>query len=167
MKLVRLSLRSKAARYRAFWAGQERRASSAGVALFTVDDNVLVVKASYKDYWSFPGGVVDAGETPRQAALRELQEETGLTLHASDLVFALIVDRASVVAETYQFIFESQVGKSLFEKIKLDNSEIVEWALVSRQSIVNADRAYSPTVAHWARREGAYAEMHIKKTTAS
>jgi len=29
--------------------------------------------------WSFPGGKVDEAETPKEAAIRELQEETGLT----------------------------------------------------------------------------------------
>jgi len=29
--------------------------------------------------WSFPGGKIEAGESPQTAAQRELQEETGLT----------------------------------------------------------------------------------------
>ena len=35
------------------------------------------------DAWQMPQGGIDSGETPREAALRELQEETGVT---ADLV---------------------------------------------------------------------------------
>lgn len=33
----------------------------------------------YPGWWTLPGGGIDFGEDPRQAALRELTEETGLT----------------------------------------------------------------------------------------
>ena len=32
------------------------------------------------NYWDFPKGVVEQGEDPQQAAIREVNEETGLTL---------------------------------------------------------------------------------------
>jgi 8-oxo-dGTP diphosphatase len=40
-------------------------------------DRVLLVKHRWRD-WVPPGGTVEPGETPREAAVRELREETGL-----------------------------------------------------------------------------------------
>ncbi|MFH9350090.1 NUDIX domain-containing protein [Kitasatospora sp. NPDC017646] len=39
---------------------------------------VLLLKASYRDQWQFPGGGMDPGEGPAECAARELHEETGL-----------------------------------------------------------------------------------------
>ncbi|HMO45117.1 MAG TPA: CoA pyrophosphatase [Rubrivivax sp.] len=41
---------------------------------------------SHAGQWALPGGRIDAGETPEQAALRELHEEIGLQLGADSLL---------------------------------------------------------------------------------
>ncbi len=41
------------------------------------DDKVLVLKRT-NGFWEFPGGGVNWGEDPRQTAIRETKEETGL-----------------------------------------------------------------------------------------
>src|SRR3569832_292434 len=46
---------------------------------------------THRAQWALPGGRCDAGETPVQAALRELHEELGLAL-APDAVLGLLDD---------------------------------------------------------------------------
>lgn len=52
-------------------------------------------------YWFTVGGGLDPGESPRQGALRETYEETGLSLTADDLV-------GPVWAEVAEFQFEGR-----------------------------------------------------------
>lgn len=42
---------------------------------------IVMVERGDGHGWALPGGRVDPGETPQQAAVRELAEETGLTVH--------------------------------------------------------------------------------------
>ena len=42
--------------------------------------NILLAKPSYKNSWQLPGGGVDGGESPEEAAVREVQEELNLTI---------------------------------------------------------------------------------------
>ncbi|MEE1927261.1 NUDIX domain-containing protein [Streptomyces sp. TRM 70351] len=53
---------------------------AAGVLLFDEEDRVLLVDPTYKPGWEFPGGVVERGEAPARAGMREVAEELGLRL---------------------------------------------------------------------------------------
>lgn len=57
--------------------------------LAVVDDrSILLVKvdAPDRDMWGTPGGLVEVGEDPTVAGVRELEEETGLSADPDDLV---------------------------------------------------------------------------------
>lgn len=52
---------------------------AAGVMLVTDDGMVLLIKRADTGQWAFPGGVIEEGETPETAAVRECEEEIGYT----------------------------------------------------------------------------------------
>ncbi|CAL9606586.1 NUDIX hydrolase [Streptomyces sp. enrichment culture] len=63
---------------------------AAGVLLFDEHDRVLLVDPTYKPGWEFPGGVVEPGEAPARAGMREVAEETGISL--AEVPALLVVD---------------------------------------------------------------------------
>jgi 8-oxo-dGTP diphosphatase len=61
----------------------------AAVIAVTKDNHLLLVKRGVspeKGKWSMPGGYIDYGEDPREAAVREVQEETGLNVRITRLI---------------------------------------------------------------------------------
>ncbi|GAA4614647.1 NUDIX hydrolase [Actinoallomurus liliacearum] len=51
---------------------------AAGVLFFDEEDRVLLVVPAYKDYREIPGGYLEHGESPKEAAAREVEEELGI-----------------------------------------------------------------------------------------
>jgi len=70
------------------------------LAVFTYDVRerlwkVLLVKRGnypHKNCWALPGGFMDPHETLQQAAVRELQEETGLTVSSTQVRMLRLAD---------------------------------------------------------------------------
>ena len=84
------------------------------VALMDEDGRILLVKRRFEPgsgLWSIPGGLVGLGETIREAALRELEEETGLKADINGIVDVVdtIIKEGGLVKYHYVIIvFEAR-----------------------------------------------------------
>ncbi|MET9100839.1 NUDIX hydrolase [Streptomyces antibioticus] len=94
---------------------------AAGVLLFDEQDRVLLVDPTYKPGWEFPGGVVEPGEAPARAGMREVQEETGIRL--TDVPRLLVVDWERPLPPGYGGL------RLLFDGGRLDSADAEELLL--------------------------------------
>ncbi|MEU6098120.1 NUDIX hydrolase [Streptomyces sp. NPDC047079] len=109
---------------------------AAGALFFDAAGRVLMVEPSYKDYWEIPGGYVETGESPLHAAIREVQEELGITPPIGRL---LAVDWAPNEAEGDKvlYLFDGgQLSQDDLAAITLQPEELKSFAFVSSEEIV-------------------------------
>lgn len=88
----------------------EKPVLAVGAVVFK-DDKILLVKrgnAPAENMWAIPGGKVELGETLKEAAQRELLEETGIRIKAGDPVYS------------FEVIQRNESGKILFHYFIVD-----------------------------------------------
>lgn len=79
-----------------------RPRGAAGVLFFDEAGRVLLVKPTYKPGWEIPGGYLRPGESPSDAAAREVREELGVATQVGRL---LVVDWAPNPGEGDKVLF--------------------------------------------------------------
>ena len=112
----------------------------AGALIFNEKNELLIVRISYKSYWSVPGGVVEDNESPRQTCLREIKEEIGLDV--KEIKFVCLdytgADETKDKDESLQFMFSGGVFTAEeIKNIKIDGKEIVEYAFVPMEKVAD------------------------------
>ncbi|MHC8421503.1 NUDIX hydrolase [Streptomyces sp. NB004] len=106
---------------------------AAGVLLFDDHDRVLLVDPTYKPGWEFPGGVVEPGEAPARAGMREVREETGLLL--DDVPALLVVDWERPAPPAYgglRMLFDGgRLDSADAGRVLLPGQELRDWRFVT------------------------------------
>ena len=120
-----------------YYSNLPKKRMGAGALFFDKTGKLLIVKPSYKDYWSIPGGVVDKDESPKEGCLREIREEIGLSISDIEFVSVSYSPDKDDKGESLQFMFDAGVlGDSDISKIKIDGKEIIDFRFVSIEESV-------------------------------
>jgi len=94
-----------------------------------VGEHILAVRHSYKTGLHMPGGGIARGEHPATAAVRELQEEVGISIKSTQL--RLVCSFAS--RHGWIHLYEAQI--KTMPKLRIDRREIIEAAFLPPESI--------------------------------
>jgi len=101
------------------------------VALTTENRFILVRQYRHgvrEDVLEIPGGVIDPGEIPEEAARREMLEETGFSFQTIELLASLYPNPATSNNRTFTYLL---TGGLKVQDQHLDEQEEIEVVLVS------------------------------------
>ncbi len=103
---------------------------SATRAIVLKDDSILLMKRHKmgKDYYTLPGGTVEKSETPDQAAIREIKEESTIDITNPRLVF--IEDAGDPFGVQYVYLCDYVAG----EPVLPEDSEEAYWTIPGKNT---------------------------------
>lgn len=97
------------------------------VSAVIIHDNGRVYAAQrgygeYKDFWEFPGGKREEGETGEEAAVREIREELGVTISVERLICTVGYDYPD-----FHLTMDCYLASVLEGKITMKEHENAAW----------------------------------------
>lgn len=75
---------------------------SGACVVVDTNSNVLLIQRADNKEWQIPGGVVELGETPKQATIRETLEEAGIVIYSPRLTGVYTNVRAGIFAHVFR-----------------------------------------------------------------
>lgn len=129
--------------------GDDVRPVPAVIAVVVNGENVLLVQRSKPPdagCWGFPGGRIEPGETVYEAAVRELEEETGLNAAAERVLTAIdVLDRDAQSVLRHHFVLVAVVCRDPIGTLAAA-SDALDARWFGLDEIDNAALATSPRV---------------------
>jgi len=113
-------------RRRLLRAGTPTWVAGAVVVLRDGDDRVLLVRSRHHQGWGLPGGLLNRGEGPLDAVLREVREEIGLQLSTEDVRPARTCARFDAEPRQVTAVYVARVDQAAALTLHGDGVEIVE-----------------------------------------
>ena len=102
-------------------------------AVFTNKDKVLLQKSEKDSYYSLIGGRVKYNETTKQALIREIKEEVGITILESDLVLINVAENFFTYGGTN--IHELLFIYKIIDNIELKNKDNIK--TLDKDDVIN------------------------------
>ena len=105
-------------------------------ALIINDGKVFATQRGYgefKDGWEFPGGKIDAGETPEEALVREIKEELDTEVEVKELIETVEYDYPKFHLSMDCFICKIKAGELVLKEheaskwLTKETLDSVEW----------------------------------------
>lgn len=120
------------------------------LALIWRGGEVLVAKRASNaehlpDVWEFPGGKIESGETPEQAAIREAREETGLKVEVFGAREVIEWDYEARRVTLRPFDCRVVGGKTEHQFVAVRDLEIEDFPAANR-SLISALKQHPSTV---------------------
>jgi ADP-ribose pyrophosphatase YjhB (NUDIX family) len=108
-----------------------------GALIFDGEQRMLVVKSNRgftKGVWNIPGGFIEYGERPEDAIVREVAEETGLTIEVGSLL-GVFMERFQSPYFMYGFMFEARNvrGALRIEPSEIEAAQWMPWESAARE----------------------------------
>lgn len=106
-------------------AKQARKRVAAKVVIRDQAGCILLVDPTYKDYWDLPGGMVEANESPRVAAEREISEELGFQAKIGHLLGIDWIGEHGPWDDQLVFVFDGGIiADAVIKELRITDSEI-------------------------------------------
>lgn len=98
------------------------------LVVMTYQGKVLMIFNRWRQEWELPGGMIDAGETPRQAAFRELLEETGVTVESLSFEARALFSLKNPDRLEYAAVYSAQLDALPELRINEEASAFLWWS---------------------------------------